>query len=170
MRRPRLACFGLLLAIATVSCADSPPQDEAAPDDAATTETDVETLRALEETVVAAFLAGETEPLAALYPDDVVLLPPNQPALEGEDAVLAWIQGLYDQFAMEEFTSPVHEVRVDGDLGFSRGTFSWLLTPRAGGPSVADSGKFIVLWRRSPDGWKRSAVIWNSDNPPAGMN
>jgi hypothetical protein len=30
---------------------------------------------------------------------------------------------------------------------------------------MADSGNFIVIWRRAPDGWERARVIWNSDDP-----
>ncbi len=154
--------------ITATSCAPTADQTPAA-EEAAATEADVEALKDLEETVVAAFKAGEIDPLAALYPEDVVVLAPNQPALVGKDAVLAWLQGLYDQFTVDEFTSPVEEVVVAGSLAFSRGTFAWLLTPKAGGEPVADSGNFIVIWRRAPDGsWKRARVIWNSDNPLPG--
>ncbi len=153
--------------IAATACAPAADQAPAA-DEAAATEADVEALKALEETVVAAFKAGAIDPLAALYPEDVVILAPNQPALVGKDAVLAWLQGLYDQFTVDEFTSPVEEVVVADAWAFSRGAFDWTLSPKAGGEPVADSGNFIVIWRRAPDGWKRARVIWNSDNPLPG--
>jgi ketosteroid isomerase-like protein len=154
--------------IAAAACAPTADQ-EPATDETAATEADVEALKALEETVVAAFLAGEIGPLAALYPEDVVVLAPNQPALVGKDAVLVWLQGLYDQFTVDEFTSPVEEVAVADAWAFSRGTFGWVLSPKAGGEPVEDSGNFIVIWHRAPDGWKRARVIWNSDNPLPGQ-
>jgi ketosteroid isomerase-like protein len=157
-------CGFVIAATACVPTADQAP----AADEAAATEADVEALKALEETVVAAFKAGEIDPMAALYPEDVVVLAPNQPALVGKNAVLAWLQGLYDQFTVDEFTSPVEEVVVADGWAFSRGVFAWTLSPKAGGEPVADSGNFIVIWRRAPDGWKRARVIWNSDNPLPG--
>jgi ketosteroid isomerase-like protein len=99
--------------ISATACAPTADQSPAA-DEAAATEADVEALKALEETVVAAFKAGEVDPMAALYPEDVVVLAPNQPALVGENAVLAWLQGFFDQFTVDEFTSPVEEVVVAG--------------------------------------------------------
>ena len=168
------------VALAALSCTqpeqaeepagEAPTTEEAGRQETSTTGVDVEALIALEQTVVNAFKAGEIDPMAALYPVDVVLMPPNEPALEGKEAALEWIQGLYDAFSIDEFTSPLEDVQVSGDMGVSRGTFSWSLTPKAGGDPVVDNGKFVVLWRREPDGWKRTVVIWNSDNPPFGGN
>ena len=169
MRCTRFPIVALpLLIFAASACAPTEEQAETPAEEAAATAADVEALKALEGTVVAAFKAGESDPLAALYPEGVVVLAPNQPALVGKVTVLAWLQGFYDQFTVDEFTSPVEEVVVAGAWAFSRGTFSWLLTPKAGGEPVADSGKFIVIWRRVPDGWKRAMVIWNSDTPLPG--
>jgi ketosteroid isomerase-like protein len=135
-------------------------------DEAAAAAAEAETLRALEETVVAAFKAGEIDALAALYPEDVLVLAPNQPTLVGKDEVLAWLQGFFGQFTVDEFASPVEEVVVADAWAFSRGTFGWTLSPKAGGDPVRDGGKFIVIWRRAPDGsWMRARVIWNSDGP-----
>jgi ketosteroid isomerase-like protein len=167
MKVPAAAIALCGFVIAATACAPTADQAPAA-DEAAATEADVEALKALEETVVAAFKAGEIDPMAALYPEDVVVLAPNQPALVGKNAVLAWLQGLYDQFTVDEFTSPVEEVVVADGWAFSRGVFAWTLSPKAGGEPVADSGNFIVIWRRAPDGWKRARVIWNSDNPLPG--
>ncbi len=162
MKVPAAALSICGLFIAATACAPTADQRLAA-DEAAATEADVGALKALEETVVAAFKAGEIDPMAALYPEDVVVLAPNQPALVGKDAVLVWLQGLYDQFTVDEFTSPVEEVVVANGWAFSRGVFAWTLSPKAGGEPVADSGNFIVIWRRAHDGWKRARVIWNSD-------
>ena len=70
-----------LLIFAASACAPAEEQAETPAEEAAATAADVEALKALEETVVAAFKAGEIDPLAALYPEDVVVLAPNQPAL-----------------------------------------------------------------------------------------
>jgi ketosteroid isomerase-like protein len=150
--------------IGATACVPTADQEPAV-DEAVANEADVEALKALEETVVAAFKAGETGPMDALYPEDVVVLAPNQPALVGKDDVMAWLQGFFDQFTVDEFASPVHEVVVGDVWAFSRGTFGWTMSPKAGGEPAADSGNFIVIWRRSPDGWQRSRVIWNSDIP-----
>ena len=158
----------LLLTLAIVSCttAERPPTQE----EKASTETEVETLMALEESVVAAFRAGEIDPLASLYSSDVVVLPPGEPALIGKEAVLEWLGDLFDQFSVDEFASPVDEVIVAGDWAFSRGRFSWLVSPKSGGEPARDGGTFIVIWSRAPHGsWQRARVIWNNGQPEAAL-
>ncbi len=116
--------------------------------------------------VVAAFSAGDADTLVTFYPNDVVLLPAGQPPVVGKEDALTWAQSFFDEFTVDEFTSPVDEVVVANDWAFARGPFSWILSPKAGGDPVQDSGNFMVIWHRAPDGsWKRARVIWNTYNP-----
>ena len=148
MKVPAAAIALCGFVIAATACAPTADQAPAtgeaaatdrapAADEAAATEADVEALKALEETVVAAFKAGEIDPLAALYAEDVVVLAPNQSVLVGKDAVLAWLQGLYDQLTVDEFTSSFEEVVVADAWAFSRGEFGWTLSMKGGGEPMA---------------------------------
>lgn len=142
-------CLGL--ACAGMSAAD-PAADRAAIA-AATADTE------------AAENAGSVERMRAHLAEDVVMMAPDMPAVVGAAAVAEAMGGFFDSFAMEiDYES--EEIGVVGDLGFDRGTFSQTLTPKAGGPAIAGTGKYLWIYRRSPDGtWKQSRVIWNSSDP-----
>jgi ketosteroid isomerase-like protein len=56
---------------------------------------------------------------------------------------------------------------VAGDWAFRRAAATWVLKPRAGGPAVNESGKFLIIYRRLPDGsWRIARDIFNRDHPP----
>jgi len=96
------------------------------------------------------------------FTEDAVFLPPNTTAKEGRAAIEAWGRAFppFTDFRLD----PV-EVTGVGDLAYVRGRYSIsILVP--GGPPVADSGKYIEVWRRQPDAtWKISRDIFNSDLP-----
>jgi ketosteroid isomerase-like protein len=61
------------------------------------------------------------------------------------------------------------EILVTGDWAFDRGTYSQTLTPKGGGVAQKETGKYLWLYHRAPDGsWKQARVIWNSSDPLPG--
>jgi ketosteroid isomerase-like protein len=61
------------------------------------------------------------------------------------------------------------EVARSGDLGYVIGTYT-MITNDAAGRAVNDHGKYVVVWKKQPDGnWKAVADIFNSDLPPGGV-
>jgi ketosteroid isomerase-like protein len=58
------------------------------------------------------------------------------------------------------------DVDGHGELAYTRGTYSLTMQP-AGAAPMSDTGKFVEVWRKQPDGsWKIKWDIYNSDNPP----
>lgn len=101
----------------------------------------------------------------SVYADDVISLPPNQPALVGRAAVQAMWEETLTDFAIEVSVN-VEEVEVAGGWAFERGTFNMKLSPRAGGEPIADTGKYLDVLRQQADGsWKYARVSWNSSQP-----
>ena len=95
---------------------------------------------------------------------------PNQPALIGKEAIRSFFQTHFDQFATKGTDEPV-EVEVAGDWAFVRGTYTITQTPKAGGEPIEDSGKWLAIYKRQPDGsWKCYCDIWNSDRPLLGAS
>jgi len=101
---------------------------------------------------------------STFFTEDAIFLPPNASANEGRAAIEAWGRSL----------PPITDLRIEpveiagnGDLAYARGRYSMtILMP--GDPPVADSGKYIELWRRQPGGtWKISRDIFNTDLPLA---
>ncbi len=133
---------------------------------AGSTQADTDAIKRVNQEWTAAIKAGNVEGMMAPLTSGVVLLPPNEPAASGPEAVRAWSQRMADQVAFTEATSVLDEVEFAGDWAFTRGTFHGTFQPKAGGASASDVTKYILLWRRQPDGsWKIARDIWNSNNP-----
>lgn len=117
---------------------------------------------------VAALNAGQADDWAAQFTDDGVQMPPNAPANIGKQAIGAWSGGLLGHFRVQ-FALDVDEVRILDDWAFERGGYAITLDPKAGGPLLKDSGKYITLYRRDQKGtWRMARDIWNSSNPLPG--
>ena len=151
----------LALALALAGC-EPAPQQEAAPE--APTQAEIEAaIGEVREAYIAAQNAGDAAALAALFTDDAVLMPPNAPAVSGKEAIQSYLQSQNDQFSFELAASQA-EVAAAGDWAFSRGTHTVNLNPKAAGKAVEDSGKYLNILKRQPDGsWKIARHTWNSD-------
>ena len=111
--------------------------------------------------------AGDVEGVMACCTDDIVLMPPNAPAVVGADAVRPWLAEVFEQFTTELSTT-TDDIVVSGDLAYARRSFEWTLEPRAGGERFTETGKVILIYKRGPDGtWKAAVDMWNT-NEPAG--
>ena len=168
---------GAVLLLAILSCGSQPEAD--AGETAGTTEmagmtassgqrtVDPQEIRALVDTLLTAWNGADTATLAALVAEDVVLLQPDGPVLEGRSDILDMIAGAYDVSVMQQ-SATVDEVAALGDHAYARG--GWTVAPRDGGESF--HGKWSTLYRRGPDGgWRMWRWMWNQPSdqavPPA---
>jgi len=102
----------------------------------------------------------------AVMTDDLVIMPPNEPILNGKAAVRTWYAGLLTQVRTNSLTVTDREVQLNGDLATEVSAFEWVMAPVAGGPPIIDRGHYIQVWRRQPDGrWLLSRELWNSATP-----
>ncbi len=132
----------------------------------AETEADVDAINSLRDKFIALDNASDAAGLASLFTNDAVLMPPNQAAVTGNQAIESWFQTTFDQFTTE-FTVASEELEVVGDWAFDWGAYMTALTPKAGGEATEDRGKYIVILRKQVDGsWRIVKNIWNSNNPP----
>lgn len=142
--------FGLLL-----GC-PQPVQTPGATEEAALRETDAAFLRAVE--------ARDLERALSFYADDAAMFPPNARVATGREAIrAAWSS----EFANPGFALTWHitkiEVAQSRELAYTQGTYEFTLNDPTGRP-VTDRGKYVVVWKKQPDGaWKLLADIWNSD-------
>ncbi len=156
--------LSLLFLLSITACA--PPAEEAV-EEATTTEADLNAISEVREQEIAAINAGDVEGFLTVLTEDVIGMPPNEPALIGKDAVGSWTQSLVDQFAVQGvYTSS--DIVVAGDWAFEHFSGNWTLTPKARGESIAETFKGIHIYQRQADGsWKIAWDTWNSDNPVA---
>ncbi|HEX8634979.1 MAG TPA: DUF4440 domain-containing protein [Pyrinomonadaceae bacterium] len=113
------------------------------------------------------FKHGDAAGVAALYTPDARLMPPDAPLMRGAEAITAFWQGAMN-LGIKEATLETMEVETSGgDLATEIGQFTLSMQAPGGGVRAAQTGKYIVLWKRQGDTWKLHADIWNA-NAPAG--
>lgn len=109
--------------------------------------------------------AGDAQGWMTLLSDDVLWMVPNQAVLVSKEAVHTRVQPFFDQLDMEH-TTTLEEVEGVGEWAFVRGTYSFRTTPKAGGETSEEIGKFIYILGRQSDGsWRIARAIWNLDLP-----
>jgi len=109
------------------------------------------------DTWEAALNAKDVDALVELYTTDARLMPPNNEAMSGHDAVRSMFGGMIDAGMSGELITV--EAMVSGDIGYRVGTYQL-----QSDDEVVDTGKFMETWRRDKDGqWRIVNDIWNSD-------
>jgi ketosteroid isomerase-like protein len=129
------------------------------------TAADIEAVRAVVAMEVAAATAAN--PDFSYVTDDVVVMPPGQPAVVGLDAMMAWFQEFTSQMTIVSIDYTVSEVTVAGNWAFEHYAGTMTVEPVGGGDQMTEVVKGIHIFRRQIDGaWKMSHDVWNSDAPP----
>jgi uncharacterized protein (TIGR02246 family) len=101
--------------------------------------------------------------LAALYTEDAVWMPPNQPIIRGRAAIQAWNEA---SPTYTEFNLTVEEIDGRGDLAYVLGTYSSTIALEGAPEPIQDTGKYIEIRRKQEDGsWLIAVDIFNSDLP-----
>ena len=107
-------------------------------------------------------LAGDFEGYSQLFTEDVVIMAPNAPVMKGREAWLQFFAGL----TVTAFNSNLLEVDGCDDIACGRGTISITFEVEGVSEPVSDSGKWVAIWRKQPNGkWLIAVDIWNSDHP-----
>lgn len=107
--------------------------------------------------------ARDQAAIAQLYTEDGAALPPNAPAAKGR-AALGEFWGKVLESGITGAVLTTEEVAYSGgDTATEIGSAALSVTDG----SVADEGKYIVLWKQTPAGWRMHRDIWNSNRAPA---
>jgi len=94
-----------------------------------------------------------------LLTEDIVWLPPGQPALSGKEAFESWVRPFFERFSYE-FVIGEAEVRMAGDWAVERGTFQTKMRSLDDGQVGRHGGTYLVLWRRDiDDTWRIERYI-----------
>lgn len=107
-----------------------------------------------------AFAKGDSSLLIDRYARDCWIMRPNAPALCGADAPLEFFKTGYYKFGVRNGKFVTIDVFGDGvefvtEVGF------WQLSDVNN--KLFDNGKFLVLWKKTSDGWKMFRDSFSSD-------
>jgi len=139
------------------------------PKESATTENDMELVKAAINGWWDASKATDVDGMIQFMCDDVSLIPPNGTPVTGSDA-----HKFYRDVA-KGFTFGVDlttiETVVSGDLSFHQYSYDITMTPRTDGDPISQKGYGINILQRQDDGsWCLSRIIWNALPPLADEN
>ncbi len=109
---------------------------------------------------ITSFAAQDAKDLVALYTEDALLFPPHSDVIDGADHITAFWQGAFDM-GLAGASLVTLEVDNEGDTAIEIGSYS--LT--TGDGSIADEGKYLVVWKRIDDRWYIHRDIWNTSKP-----
>jgi uncharacterized protein (TIGR02246 family) len=165
MRRHAWATAGLVI-VATAAC--EPGGRGTEPSAAVTVAQDRAGINKTRNEYMSAWRAANADQLANLYTTDALVLYPNQSAVAGRIAIVAYFKSFFAEFAQKDFELTSAEIEIVGPWAFDRGTYRWRAVPHAGGDPIADYGKYLVILQRQTDGsWKVARDMDNSDRPLA---
>jgi ketosteroid isomerase-like protein len=128
------------------------------------------TRRAAVEAATAAFhqalRTNDADALFEYVADDVLMMPPGEPAVRGKGAMREWYAGFLSHYHTTSLTLSDPEVLVGDGWAAELGSYEWGLEPAAGGELVLDRANYMQLWKSQPDGqWRFEREIWNSSAP-----
>lgn len=150
-----------LLALCTIALAACQTPEPAPPPAAPVTNAadpadDRAALQAITESYQAAIRTGDHAAIAELHAGDAVIHPANRPAERGRAALDAYFEATGSEPEDLTFTTEDLVIAEAGDMAYEVGTTT--------GPGV--TGKYLTVFRRTPDGWRIAADSWSDDAPP----
>lgn len=163
----KLYLIGLVagLALALSACV-SPPQAAPASDTQAATAAQIEQFRKTVLATEEAFQSGDVDRAIAYYADDAISNPPGFPTVVGKAAIKAGLVAFFDAYSMSrEFQ--LLDVDVSGDHATRQGKWTNILTPKAGGGPITETGRCVLGWKKVNGEWKVAWQIWNTYEPVA---
>ena len=110
------------------------------------------------------FPQGDASITASVYMEDAVICPPNSGIIRGRNAIEEFWDGVMKMGVKEVVLNTV-ELSGSSDMMHELG--SGILTIQAEDQApVEQRVKYVVVWKRTADGWKYQWDIWNSSMPP----
>jgi uncharacterized protein (TIGR02246 family) len=162
MRMSAIGGVMVLMVVAVAARVDQAPGQGVAPGGGPAA-----AIRQVADAYVKATTSGDAKAVAALYTEDAVEMPPNSPMVRGRAAIQQYYEKVFASgFKVSNFTLKHLDTHATGDSGYDVGTYEQTAAqPSAAAPS-ADTGKYAVIVKRTPNGWKVAYAIYNSDSPP----
>ena len=108
---------------------------------------------------VAAYYKGDAAAMARLYTEKAVVLPPGGDMVKGRAAIAAlWAGAIKENWknikvvpvSIERYGNAAREI---GRIGLD--------APGAQSQAIHVEGKYVVVWKKTREGWRLDSDIWN---------
>lgn len=127
---------------------------------------DIAAIKALGPALDQAALAGDWDAVADLWTEDIKLMMPNMPLIQGLSNFTTWINSA--GITITEHKIDFADIGGYGDLAYARGIYTETIAMEGMETPHTDAGKLLTVLRRQPDGtWKFSHWCVASDLPMA---
>ena len=108
-----------------------------------------------------AFARGDAKALSAMYTSDAIAFPPDSEMIRGNEAIGEFWKATRDGGVQSAALTTI-DVGRSGDVAYEVGKVSLTILSAGKEPTTA-MAKYLVVWKRQPDGsWKLHRDIWNS--------
>jgi len=109
---------------------------------------------------VAAFAGKDAATMALLYTEDAAVLPPNADPALGREAITKFWESLMI-LPLRELRQELVDIHGSGETVTAEGRYS-LIDER---DHAVEVGKYLTVWRKTPQGWRIHRDLWNADAP-----
>jgi uncharacterized protein (TIGR02246 family) len=106
-----------------------------------------------------AYNAGDLERVLAYYGDDLIKVRQGAPP-ETKAQTAQRVAAVFEKFR-SRVDVVIDEIRVSGEIAYTRGSFRVTLTPKAGGETQVAERRYLEIWRKEHGRW---LVVRTMDN------
>ena len=117
-------------------------------------------IAAVNKRFMAHYASGDVAGFSELYTKDAIVMLPGAEALMGREGAVKFLEGAKAR-SVARVTLTTLELEVFGDTAWERGQAE----AEYDDGSVAARNKYIVIWKRTSQGWLLHRDIMNSDLP-----
>lgn len=169
MKKLLLLPFSVFLLCIVPGCRPSAEMVEVAEEarvDLSLSDEDIDAINALGPAFIKLILGEQfnINDLLELFADDMVMIGPEMPAMEGKTAYREWIEPL--GVKMTEASFDFREVGGSGDMAYVYMKYAEKYTLEGVEVPVDDSGHVLAILKKQPNGdWLFSHWMWAPDKP-----
>lgn len=106
---------------------------------------------------------SDTKAISGLYTDGASLLPVGMKSIEGRKAIEQFWGNTIKSMGLKDASLKTVELVESDDTVTERGEY--VLKFNTEGKATEDKGKYIVVWKNTPAGWKLHWDIWTTNMP-----
>ena len=153
----------MLIPLALLCCLGCQQGERVLVEPKADVEADIQAIKDIVAELQAANNISDVDTVMSYYADNSVVIPTNEPAVIGKDAIRDWSQQFYDSFTPKE-VYVVDTVEISGRLAVARVPWSGVFTPKDGGEQRKSNGNMLWIFKRQSDeSWKIAYLIWSNE-------